>query len=66
MATDTTSGGVTPPSGWTLQSSISATGSSVEVFRRDGDRKRPSVHVHAKHGASRDDHHVHYCAVRGW
>lgn len=35
MATDTTSGGVTPPSGWTSQSSISATGSSVEVFRRD-------------------------------
>jgi hypothetical protein len=35
LATDTTSGGVTPPSGWTSQSSISATGSSVEVFQRD-------------------------------
>lgn len=35
LATDTTTGGVTPPSGWTSQSSISVTGSSVEVFRRD-------------------------------
>jgi hypothetical protein len=35
LAQDTTSGGVTPPSGWTSQSGISAAGSSVEVFRRD-------------------------------
>ena len=35
MATDTSTGFVTPPSGWTSQSSISAIGSSVEVFRRD-------------------------------
>ena len=35
MATDTTSGGVTPPAGWTSQSGISAAGCAVEVFRRD-------------------------------
>jgi hypothetical protein len=35
LATDTTSGGVTPPAGWTSQSGISATGSAVEVLRRD-------------------------------